>query len=232
MKIQYWATVAGGLLVAIFAATTTTANETLPKSQAWAPLFDGVSTTGWRRYGSDKPVKGWQAINGELVRVSKAGDLITEQEFSDFELQLEWKVEPGGNSGIFFRADESERYIFLTAPEMQILDDAKHKDGKDPLTSAGSNYALHPSPRGVVNPAGKWNHARLRVIGNQVTQWLNHQQIVEYELGSEDWQRRVAASKFAKWPKYGTLNSGHIGLQDHGDRVAFRNIQIRDLSNE
>lgn len=232
MKIQYWATVAGGLLVAIFAATTTTANETSPKSQAWAPLFDGVSTTGWRRYGSDKPVKGWQAINGQLVRVSKAGDLITEQEFSDFELQLEWKVEPGGNSGIFFRADESERYIFLTAPEMQILDDAKHKDGKDPLTSAGANYALHPAPRGVVNPAGKWNHARLRVIGNQVTQWLNHQQIVEYELGSEDWQRRVAASKFAKWPKYGTLNSGHIGLQDHGDRVAFRNIQIRDLSNE
>lgn len=232
MKIQYWATVAGGLLVAIFAATTTTANETSPKSQAWAPLFDGVSTTGWRRYSSDKPVKGWQAINGQLVRVSKAGDLITEQEFSDFELQLEWKVEPGGNSGIFFRADESERYIFLTAPEMQILDDAKHKDGKDPLTSAGANYALHPAPRGVVNPAGKWNHARLRVIGNQVTQWLNHQQIVEYELGSEDWQRRVAASKFAKWPKYGTLNSGHIGLQDHGDRVAFRNIQIRDLSNE
>lgn len=232
MKIQYWATVAGGLLVALFLATTTTANETSPKSQAWAPLFDGVSTTGWRRYGSDKPVKGWQAINGQLVRVSKAGDLITEQEFSDFELQLEWKVEPGGNSGIFFRADESERYIFLTAPEMQILDDAKHKDGKDPLTSAGANYALHPAPRGVVNPAGKWNHARLRVIGNQVTQWLNHQQIVEYELGSEDWQRRVAASKFAKWPKYGTLNSGHIGLQDHGDRVAFRNIQIRDLSNE
>jgi hypothetical protein len=164
--------------------------------------------------------------------VSKAGDLITEQEYSDFELQLEWKVEPGGNSGIFFRADESERYIFLTAPEMQILDDAKHKDGKDPLTSAGANYALHPSPRGVVNPAGKWNHARLRVVGNQVTQWLNHQQVVDYELGSEDWQRRVAASKFAKWPKYGTLNSGHIGLQDHGDRVAFRNIQIRDLSNE
>lgn len=232
MKIQYWATVAGGLLVAIFAATTTAANEPLPKSQAWVPLFDGVSTTGWRRYDSNKPVKGWQAIDGELVRVSKAGDLITEQEYSDFELQLEWKVEPGGNSGIFFRADESERYIFLTAPEMQILDDAKHKDGKDPLTSAGANYALHPSPRGVVNPAGKWNHARLRVVGNQVTQWLNHQQVVDYELGSEDWQRRVAASKFARWPKYGTLNSGHIGLQDHGDRVAFRNIQIRDFSNE
>ncbi|MEC8500440.1 MAG: DUF1080 domain-containing protein, partial [Pseudomonadota bacterium] len=176
--------------------------------------------------------KGWQAIGGELVRVSRAGDLITEQQYSDFELQLEWKVEPGGNSGIFFRADESERYIFLTAPEMQILDDAKHKDGRDALTSAGANYALHPAPRGVVNAAGEWNHARLKVVGNQVTHWLNHQQIVSYTLGSEDWQRRVANSKFAKWAKYGTLKRGHIGLQDHGDRVAFRNIQIRDLAND
>ena len=84
----------------------------------------------------------------------------------------------------------------------------------------------------MVNAAGEWNHARLKVVGNQVTHWLNHQQIVSYTLGSEDWQRRVANSKFAKWPKYGTLKRGHIGLQDHGDRVAFRNIQIRDLAND
>ena len=229
MKGLFWVTIAS-----VFAATVS-ASEAVPvnsEPQAWRTLFDGTSTTGWRRYGSDKPVKGWQAIGGELVRVSRAGDLITEQQYSDFELQLEWKVEPGGNSGIFFRADESERYIFLTAPEMQILDDAKHKDGKHTLTSAGANYALHPAPRGVVNAAGEWNHARLKVVGNQVTHWLNHQQIVSYTLGSEDWQRRVANSKFAKWPKYGTLKRGHIGLQDHGDRVAFRNIQIRDLAND
>ncbi|RPG32500.1 MAG: DUF1080 domain-containing protein [Gammaproteobacteria bacterium TMED92] len=226
---RYWLILVGALLSFSFA----TASETPEKSSStWVPLFDGSSMSGWRRYRSDKPVTGWQAINGELVRVSKAGDLITEQQFSDFELQLEWKVQAGGNSGIFFRADESERYIFLTAPEMQILDDAKHKDGKDPLTSAGANYALHPAPRGIVNPAGEWNHARLRVIGNQVTQWLNHQRIIDYRLGSTDWQQRVAASKFAKWPKYGTLRRGHIGLQDHGDPVAFRNIQIRDLSSE
>ena len=229
MKGLFW------VIIASVIAATVSASEAEPvnsEPQAWRNLFDGTSTTGWRRYGSDKPVKGWQAIGGELVRVSRAGDLITEQQYSDFELQLEWKVEPGGNSGIFFRADESERYIFLTAPEMQILDDAKHKDGKDTLTSAGANYALHPAPRGVVNAAGEWNHARLKVVGNQVTHWLNHQQIVSYTLGSEDWQRRVANSKFAKWPKYGTLKRGHIGLQDHGDRVAFRNIQIRDLAND
>ena len=208
------------------------ADDLSSKGVDWQSLFDGNSLDGWRRYKSDKPVRGWQVIDGELVRTSKAGDLITERQFSDFELQLEWKVEPGGNSGIFFRADESERYIFLTAPEMQILDDASHRDGKSPLTSAGANYALHPAPRGVVNPAGEWNHARLRVIGKQVTHWLNHQQIVSYELGSEDWQQRVAKSKFAKWSKYGSLSRGHIGLQDHGDRVAFRNIQIRDLAHD
>ncbi|MEC8695780.1 MAG: DUF1080 domain-containing protein [Pseudomonadota bacterium] len=229
MKGLFWVTIASVIAATVSASEAEPVNS---EPQAWRTLFDGTSTTGWRRYGSDKPVKGWQAIGGELVRVSRAGDLITEQQYSDFELQLEWKVEPGGNSGIFFRADESERYIFLTAPEMQILDDAKHKDGKDTLTSAGANYALHPAPRGVVNAAGEWNHARLKVVGNQVTHWLNHQQIVSYTLGSEDWQRRVANSKFAKWPKYGTLKRGHIGLQDHGDRVAFRNIQIRDLAND
>jgi hypothetical protein len=229
MKSLFWVTIASAIAGTVSASEAEPANSEPP---AWRALFDGTSTTGWRRYGSDKPVKGWQVIDGELVRVSRAGDLITEQQYSDFELQLEWKVEPGGNSGIFFRADESERYIFLTAPEMQILDDAKHKDGKDTLTSAGANYALHPAPRGVVNAAGEWNHARLKVVGNQVTHWLNHQEIVSYTLGSEDWQRRVANSKFAKWPKYGTLKRGHIGLQDHGDRVAFRNIQIRDLAND
>lgn len=229
MKNLYQIAVASSLLL----ASTHLAGENLSTTKTeWQSLFDGHSTDGWRRYGSNKPIKGWQAIDGELVRTSKAGDLITVQQFSDFELELEWKVESGGNSGIFFRADESERYIFLTAPEMQILDDASHRDGKSPLTSAGANYALHPAPRGVVNPAGEWNHARLRVIGNQVTHWLNHQQIVSYELGSEDWQQRVAKSKFAKWPKYGSLSRGHIGLQDHGDRVAFRNIQVRDFSDD
>ena len=189
MKGLFWVTIASVI------AATVSASEAEPVNSeptTWRTLFDGASTAGWRRYGSDKPVKGWQAIGGELVRVSRAGDLITEEQYSDFELQLEWKVQPGGNSGIFFRADESERYIFLTAPEMQILDDAKHKDGKDTLTSAGANYALHPAPRGVVNAASEWNHARLKVVGNQVTHWLNHQQIVSYTLGSKDWQRRVA----------------------------------------
>ncbi len=167
-----------------------------------------------------------------LTRTGAGGDLITRATFDNFELELEWRVAPGGNSGIFFHADESQPYIFLTAPEMQILDDAGHRDGKDPRTSAGSNYALHPVPRGVVKQAEAWNHARLRVKGNRVTHWLNGTKVVDYELGSADWQQRVAASKFADWPLYGSRRSGHIGLQDHGDEVAFRNIRIKRLRND
>ena len=100
------------------------------------------------------------------------------------------------------------------------------QDGKDTLTSAGANYALHPAPRGVVNAGGEWNHARLKVVGNQVTHWLNHQEIVSYTLGSEDWQRRVANSKFAKYTKYGTLKRGHIGLQTMATESLFATFRI------
>ena len=200
------------------------------QSEGWTLLFDGEALTHWRSYQQDHLRNGWQSIDGELRRVDKAGDIVTREQYQDFELKLDWKVAEGGNSGVFFRASEADKYIFLAAPEVQILDDAKHKDGKDPLTSAGANYGLHPAPRGVVNPAGTWNSMRLLVVGNSVRQWLNGQLIVGYELGSSDWRKRVSKSKFKRWKQYGTLPRGHIGLQDHGDAVAFRNIKIRTLS--
>jgi hypothetical protein len=112
---------------------------------------------------------------------------------------------------------------------MQVLDDARHNDGKSPLTSAGSNFALHPAPRGAVKPAGEWNAVRLLVNGNHVEHWLNGTKVVEYELGSPEWKQLVSNSKFKEWPEYGQAAEGYIGLQDHGDAVAFRNIKIRIL---
>src|SRR5690606_39644101 len=106
---------------------------------------------------------------------------------------------------------------------------AGHADGRSPLTSAGANYGLHPAPRGVVRPAGEWNEARIVADGARVEHWLNGVKIVEYELGSPDWAARVAASKFAEWPAYGQARRGHIGLQDHGDPVWFRNVKIRSI---
>ena len=195
----------------------------------WRSLFNGENTEGWRQYRGGQSIQGWEVIDGALTRTGPGGDIITIEVFQDFELSLEWLVEPGGNSGVFFRANEEHDFIFVNAPEMQVLDDANHRDGKDPLTSAGSNYGLHAAPRGIVRPARTWNHARIIVQGKDVFHYLNNKLVVNYTLESEDWLERVANSKFADWKSYGKLAEGHIGLQDHGDRVAFKNIRIREL---
>jgi hypothetical protein len=197
--------------------------------EGWRVLFDGTTTGGWRGYNRSDMPDGWQVVDGNLTRVAAGGDIITTEQFVNFELALDWMLRPGGNSGIFYRAIESDDPIYYSAPEMQVLDDAEHPDGASRLTSAGANYGLHPAPEGVVKPVGEWNTVRLIVNGNQVEHWLNGQKIVEYELGSDDWKQRVANSKFVEWPAYGTAERGHIGLQDHGDWVAFRNIRIRVL---
>jgi hypothetical protein len=198
-------------------------------SPVWTPLFDGRTTAGWRGYRMDSLPSGWQVVDGALTRVGPGGDIITTGTYTNFELTLEWKISAGGNSGIFYRASEDTDAIYWNAPEMQVLDDAQHPDGQSRLTAAGSDYAVYPSPAGVVKPAGEWNAVRLVVNGNHVEHWLNGVKVVEYELGSADWAARVAAGKFAPHARYGKNTSGHIGLQDHGDWVAYRNIQIRVL---
>lgn len=212
-------------------AVTTSHNQLTPeqRAQGWRLLFDGTSLGGWRGYNRSDMPDGWQAVDGALTRVARAGDIITVEKYRNFEFELEWMVRERGNSGIFYRAIEADVPIYHSAPEMQVLDDERHPDGRSELTSAGANYGLHPAPRGVVRPAGEWNQARIVINGNHVEHWLNGQKIVEYELHSDDWKQRVAASKFVEWPTYGTAAEGHIGLQDHGDWVAFRNIRIRVL---
>jgi hypothetical protein len=195
----------------------------------WRPLFDGATTSGWRGYGKPDMPAGWQVVDGALTRVGEGGDIITTEQYANFELELEWMVKAGGNSGIFYRGVENTDAIYYSAPEMQVLDDAVHADGKNELTSAGSNYALHPAPRGVVKPVGEWNAVRIVANGDHIEHWLNGQKIIEYEINSDDWKQRVAASKFKDFPGYGQAKTGYIGLQDHGDWVAFRNIRIKVL---
>lgn len=221
-------------LIAIQAgAQTQNTLTTAEQAAGWKLLFDGKTTTGWRGYGRNDVPGGWQPVDGALTRIGPAADLITTETFRDFELTLDWNVAPGGNSGIFYRGVEAPNPqvspIYHSAPEMQVLDDAGHQDGKSPLTSAGSNYGLYPAPRGIVKPAGEWNTARIVVTGNHVEHWLNGTKVVEYELGSPEWTARVRQSKFNQWPGYGKAAEGVIGLQDHGDRVAYRNIKIRPI---
>ena len=220
--------------VLVFLATPLTAQEhnrltAAERAAGWQLLFDGNSLEGWRGYNSEFMPTGWSVENGMLTRTGPGGDIITEQQFGDFELYLEWLVGPGGNSGVLLRAVEGQEKVYHGAPEMQILDDAGHLDGRSPLTSAGSNYGLHGAPHGIVKSAGEWNSSRIVVVNNQVEHWLNDDKVVEYELGSADWLRRVANSKFAQWPEYGRASRGHIGIQDHGDRVSFRNLKVREI---
>lgn len=199
------------------------------RKAGWQALFDGQTTAGWRGYRTNSMPAGWQVVDGALTRVDSAGDIITANQYGNFELALEWQVARGGNSGIFYRVSEDGEYPWRSGLEMQVLDDAEHPDGRSPLTSAGALYGIYPAPRGVVRPAGEWNAVRIVSQGNHVEHWLNGVKVVEAELGSPDWEARVKQSKFAKMPRYGRNGSGHIGLQDHGDRVAYRNIKIHAL---
>ena len=202
----------------------------------WKALFDGKSTDAWRGYGRDSfPTTAWKVENGELktiAGVKDAVDIITKDKYGDFELELEWKLQPGGNSGVIYRAAEQPApgQSWHTGPEMQILDDAKHKDGLDPRTSAGALYGLVAPTNKTLKPAGEWNSVRLVVNGNHVEHWLNGNKVVEAELDSPEVKAFIAASKFKAYPRFAKEPEGHIVLQYHGDEVAFRNVRVRSLS--
>lgn len=211
--------------------------DTLPteeREQGFRLLFDGETMNGWRGFRREDVPSAWVVQDGALHFTGEGsredrGDVITVEQFGDFELRLDWKIAPGGNSGIFFRVSETTDTPYQSGPEMQVLDDGGHVDGQNPTTSAGSNYALHAPSSSTIRPVGEWNEIRILVDGGHVEHWVNGRKVVEYELGSEDWERLVADSKFAQWPDYGRHPVGHIGLQDHGNPVWYRNIRIRPI---
>jgi hypothetical protein len=195
--------------------------------EAEQPLFDGRTLGGWRGFKSEAPPSGWAVVDGTLARTGPGGDIVTAGEFSDFDLRLQWKISEGGNSGIIFRVVSAGNEVWESGPEMQILDNARHVDGRNPLTSAGANYGLHAPVRDVTRPVGEWNDVRLVVTGAHVEHWMNGVKVVEYELWSPAWESLVKASKFVTMPAYGRAKRGRIALQNHGDPVWFRNITIR-----
>jgi hypothetical protein len=195
----------------------------------WRLLFDGQSTSGWRGFRQASMPEGWKVIDGALTRDTAGGDVITTDSFSNFELALEWQIAPAGNSGIMYRVSEAAELTFLSGPEMQVIDNAQNPDGGTAVTSAGACYALYGPSRDVTRPAGSWNEVRLVASGSHIEHWLNGVKVVEYELGSADWFAKVQASMFRDVQTYGREPSGHIALQDHGDRVAYRSIKIKLL---
>ena len=218
------------LIVVLVVVGMTFFGEAQQAKTTWRVLFDGTSFDAWRGYKTDKVPSGWRIDDGLLAKDGSVGDIVSKDEFGDFELELEWKIAEAGNSGIFYRGTEEYDHIYWSAPEYQLLDDVRAADNKTRLTCAGAAYALYPSPVGHLKAVGEWNRTRIIAKGSHVEHWLNGIKLLEYELWSPDWEARVKASKFATYPNFGRAKKGHIGLQgDHNGALAFRNIRLREI---
>ena len=196
----------------------------------WIVLFDGEKVNSLRGYKQAGLPESWVIVDGALKTIPGHGvDLISEDVYKNFELELEWKVPKGGNSGIFYFATEEGKHIYESAPEMQVLDNIAHKDGLRDVTTAGSLYDLIAPIKNVVITVGEFNQVRIKVEDNHVEHWLNGIKILEYEYQSEHMKALIAKSKFKTMPLFAKASSGHIGLQgDHGE-IWYRNIRIRKL---
>ena len=208
------------------------APATEDRLEDWVLLLEGNTLDHWEMFNQNE-MTGWELINGEL-HSSGAGwdadeDIITKQTYKNFELYLEWKIAAENSSGIFFHVQKgSDHPIYESAPEYQIMDDKGWPQEMKPNQYTAANYAMHAPEGAKVKPVGEWNSTRIIVNYPQVEHWLNGVKVVEYEVGSEDWEARKASGKWAEVPHYGTAKSGHVGLQNAG-KVIYRNIKIREL---
>ena len=213
------------ILITIFASCSNNNSE-------WLVLFDGERVSGLRGYRMDTfPWGSWAIEDGSLKTVpgEKGIDIISDETFKDFELQLEWKLQSGGNSGIFYFATEEGDFIWQSAPEMQVLDNIDHEDGLQDNRSAGALYDLIPTIREAVKPLGEYNKVRIVSKNSKVQHWLNEMLILEYDYGSEAFDKLVSNSKFREMPFFARATSGKVGLQgDHGE-VWYRNMKIKKL---
>jgi hypothetical protein len=215
-----------------------------PADDGWKVLFDGTSTAGWRGYDTTAfPLGGWEVVDGTLHCIGSGageaggaagGDIIYDKKFSNFELSLEWKISEGGNSGIFILGQEIPgEPIYMSSPEMQILDNQKHPDaqlGTNGNRQAGSLYDLLPANPQNTNPVGEWNQVGILCYQGTVVFKQNGANVVEFHLWTDDWKKMVANSKFKNWPMFvNPAKEGYIGLQDHGNDVWFRNIKIKEM---
>lgn len=215
-----------------------TAHNILTEQQqadGWRLLFDGQSTAGWKNFNQDGVGAAWIVDNGTLhfnntVQEGR-GDIITVDEFENFELMLEWKIDSCGNSGIMFNVVESPEFknTYITGPEMQVLDNACHPDAKIIKHRAGDLYDLISCSTETVKPAGKWNQVRIVADKGNYQFWLNGTNVVNFTMHTPEWDALVAGSKFKQWPAFGKATRGHIALQDHGDKVWYRNIMIKPM---
>lgn len=210
------------------------------KNEGWQLLFDGNSKTGWHVYKNKTDGSAWKVADGALYldtagrkdgKIPGGSDIVTDEEFENFHLKLEWKIAPKGNSGIMFYVKEDPKYehTYHTGPEMQVLDNAGHPDSENAKHRAGDLYDLISASPETVKPAGEWNQVEIISNKGSLEFYLNGAKVVTTTLWDDNWKKMVAASKFKEWPDFGTFRKGRIALQDHGDAVWYRNIMIKKL---
>jgi len=227
--------------------TTTAAVKTVSAlseeetKDGWVSLFDGQSTKGWHKYGGGPAGNAWKVVDGAMYldtsskvkgKVIGGGDLLTDEEYENFHLKIEWKISPKGNSGIIFLSHEDTvkfKHPYESGPEMQVLDNDGHPDGKLIKHRAGDLYDLISSSKESAKPVGEWNLAEIVVKDGKLELYLNGTMVVTTVMWDDNWNRMIKGSKFKEWPGFGTFKKGNIVLQEHESTVSFRNIKIKKL---
>lgn len=201
------------------------------KKDGWQLLFDGKSMEHWRNFKKAELSPQWIVKDGAMVKTKGGGDIITREQYENFDLKLEWKIAEAGNSGIFILANETaaDRKIYSRAPEIQLLDNERHADNKPASHRSGSLYDMIAAPAQSQKPAGEWNTLRILFSNRHLQVWQNGVVAVDVKLGSEAWNKALQASKFKNWKGFAESLTGHIGIQEHGADVSLRNIKIKKL---
>ncbi|MEO6223263.1 MAG: DUF1080 domain-containing protein [Vicinamibacterales bacterium] len=201
------------------------------KPGEWVSLFEGKSISQhWRGFKEKGVPDSWKMEDGAITRVAAGPDLVSREQYANFEFEWEWRLPEGGNSGVMYRVSENAERTYHTGPEYQLLDNARHPDGKDPKTSTAADYALHAPTHDMSKPIGEWNQSRLVVNDAHVEHWLNGMKVVEFELWTPEWTALVKKSKFNEFKDWGMNKTGHLVLQQHDARVQYRNLRVRRLS--
>ena len=205
------------------------------KAKGFVKIFDGKTTNGWHTYNKQAAGSAWNVEDGALHLDPTAkegkGNLMSDEAYENYHLKYQWKIAANGNSGLLFNVAEDPKYAepYFTGPEMQVLDNNGHPDGKIIKHRAGDLYDLISCSKETVKPVGEWNKAEIILNNGDLTFILNGETVVHTTMFSDDWKAMVAKSKFKQWPDFGTYKTGKICLQDHGNEVWYRNIKIKKL---
>ncbi|MCF8222758.1 MAG: DUF1080 domain-containing protein [Bacteroidales bacterium] len=210
------------------------------ESEGWELLFDGETLSKWKAYNTEEGTAGWTAEDGTLAAGGEGSDahgyIITNEQYDNFDLKFEWKIAEGGNSGVMYHVIESENFStpYLTGPEYQLIDDEGYPGELKEWQKAGADYAMYlpDDAKKELKPAGEWNTSRIVFDNGHVEHWLNGKKLLEFEAWTDDWFERKNSGKWDNAPEYGLSSVGHISLQDHGSRVWFKNIKIKELADK